>query len=284
MKKSYQPPISIDKQIENLVSLGLEIEDTSYAKDVLNRVSYYRLIKAYSITLKEDGRYIEGTTFENIVELYLFDMEFRHILFSLIEHIEVYLRAVITNYYSLEYGNFGYKNLNNYGKNNYQKNTLDELEREINRNRKSPFIRNFKDNYEGGEIPLYAAIEVASLGTLSKMYKNMKNDDKKAISTTFGVDYVYLESWIENLAYVRNICAHHGRLYGSKLTKTPKLYKEYLKKGVSNNTIFASSLNLKVLAENKHYNEFYSKLSKIIDKYPLVDLQHLGFVNNWQTF
>ncbi|KFA56972.1 Abi family protein [Mageeibacillus indolicus] len=284
MKKSYQPPISIDKQIENLVSLGLEIEDTSYAKDVLNRVSYYRLIKAYSITLKEDGRYIEGTTFENIVELYLFDMEFRHILFSLIEHIEVYLRAVITNYYSLEYGNFGYKNLNNYGKNNYQKNTLDELEREINRNRKSPFIRNFKDNYEGGEIPLYAAIEVASLGTLSKMYKNMKNDDKKAISTTFSVDYVYLESWIENLAYVRNICAHHGRLYGSKLTKTPKLYKEYLKKGVSNNTIFASILNLKVLAENKHYNEFHSKLSKIIDKYPLVDLQHLGFVNNWQTF
>lgn len=284
MKKSYQPPISIDKQIENLVSLGLEIEDTSYAKDVLNRVSYYRLIKAYSITLKEDGRYIEGTTFENIVELYLFDMEFRHILFSLIEHIEVYLRAVITNYFSLKYGNFGYKNLNNYGKNNYQKNTLDELEREINRNRKSPFIRNFKDNYEGGEIPLYAAIEVASLGTLSKMYKNMKNDDKKAISTTFGVDYVYLESWIENLAYVRNICAHHGRLYGSKLTKTPKLYKEYLKKGVSNNTIFASILNLKVLAENKHYNEFHSKLSKIIDKYPLVDLQHLGFVNNWQTF
>ena len=89
MKKSYQPPIGIDKQIENLVSLGLEIKDTSYAKDVLNRVSYYRLIKAYSITLKEDGRYIEGTTFENIVELYLFDMEFRHILFSLIEHIEV---------------------------------------------------------------------------------------------------------------------------------------------------------------------------------------------------
>ena len=284
MKKSYQPPISIDKQIENLVSLGLEIKDTSYAKDVLNRISYYRLIKAYSITLKEDGRYIEGTTFENIVELYLFDMEFRHILFSLIEHIEVYLRAVITNYYSLEYGNFGYKNLNNYGKNNYQKNTLDELEREINRNRKSPFIRNFKDNYEGGEIPLYAAIEVASFGTLSKMYKNMKNDDKKAISTTFGVDYVYLESWIENLAYVRNICAHHGRLYGSKLTKTPKLYKEYLKKGVSNNTIFASILDLKVLAENEYYDEFYSKLSKIIDKYPLVDLKHLGFVNNWQTF
>lgn len=43
-------------------------------------------------------------------------------------------------------------------------------------------------------------------------------------------------------------------------------------------------LILKVLAENEHYNKFYSKLSKIIDKYPLVDLKHLGFVNNRQTF
>ena len=89
MKKSHQAPIDVDKQIENLISLGLQIEDKNYAKNVLSRVSYYRLIKACSRTLKEDQKYIEGTTFEDIVDLYLFDMEFRHILFSLIEHIEV---------------------------------------------------------------------------------------------------------------------------------------------------------------------------------------------------
>ena len=93
--------MSISKQIENLISLDLEIEDKNYAKSVLDRVSYYRIVKAHSITLKENGKYIDGTTFENIVDLYLFDMELRHILFSLIEHIEVYLRAVITNYLSL---------------------------------------------------------------------------------------------------------------------------------------------------------------------------------------
>lgn len=99
MKKSHQDPIDLNEQIENLISLGLVIEYKGYAKSVLNRVSYYRLVKAYSITLKENGKYIEKTTFENIVELYLFDMELRHILFSLIEHIEVYLRAVITNFF-----------------------------------------------------------------------------------------------------------------------------------------------------------------------------------------
>ena len=283
MKKSHQAPIDVDKQIENLISLGLQIEDKNYAKNVLSRVSYYRLIKAYSRTLKEDQKYIEGTTFEDIVDLYLFDMEFRHILFSLIEHIEVYLRAVITNYFSLKYGNFGYKDINNYKKKNLQINILNELDREIKRNKKSPFIRNFKENYKGGEIPLYAVIEVASFGILSKMFKNMENEDKKKISKVFDVDYTYLESWIENLAYVRNICAHYGRLYGAKLTKTPKLYGEYLRHGISNNTIFASVINLKILAEPDYYNKFLNDLIYIIDKYPSVDLKNLGFIEEWRS-
>lgn len=282
MKKSHQDPIDLNEQIENLISLGLEIENGNHAKNVLNRVSYYRLIKAYSITLKEDGKYTEGTTFKNIVDLYLFDMEFRHILFSLIEHIEVYLRAIITNYFSLKYGNFGYKDIENYKKKNYQISTLKELEKEIKRNKKSPFIQNFKENYEGGEVPFYAAIEVASFGTLSKMYKNMENEDKREIAKIFDVDYTYLESWIENLSYVRNICAHYGRLYGAKLTKAPKLYREYLKLGVSNNTIFASVLNLKILADPEYYKKFYINLLKIIDKYPSVDLKHLGFIEDWK--
>ncbi|URN40687.1 Abi family protein [Peptoniphilus genitalis] len=281
MKKTYQAPIDVSKQIENLISLGLEIEDKNYAESLLNRVFYYRLIKAYSITLKEDGKYIDGTTFENIVDLYLFDMELRHILFSLIEYIEVYLRAVITNYFSLKYGNFGYKDISNYKKKNFQKSTLKELEREIKRNKKSPFIHNFKENYEGGKIPFYVAIEVASFGTLSKLYKNMENEDKKEIAKEFEVDYIYLESWIENLSYVRNICAHYGRLYGAKLTKTPKLYKEYLNQGISNNTIFASKINLKILAEDDYYDKFHTDLLELINKYPSVELKYLGFIEKW---
>ena len=283
MKKSHQAPIDVNEQIENLISLDLQIEDKDYAKSVLNRVSYYRLVKAYSITLKENGKYIEATTFENIVDLYLFDMELRHILFSLIEHIEVHLRAVITNYFSLKYGNFGYKDLSNYKKKNFQKSTIKELEREVKRNKKSPFIHNFEKNYKDGEIPFYAAIEVASFGTLSKMYKNMENEDKKEIAKEFEVDYIYLESWIENLSYVRNICAHFGRLYGAKLTKTPKLYKEYLNQGISNNTIFASIINLKILAEDDYYDKFHSDLLEIINKYPSAELNHLGFIRNWQS-
>lgn len=283
MKKIYQEPISIENQVKNLIDLGLLVEDKSYAKKILGRISYYRLIKAYSITLKKDGRYISGISFEDIVSLYKFDRELRQLIFEIIEHIEVSLRAVITNYFSLKYGNFGYKDLSNVGKyKNRYKEALNDLERETKRNRRSPFIKNFKDNYEGGEIPLYAVIEVASFGTLSKMYKNMKNEDKSKIAKVFHTDYHYFESWIENFAYIRNICAHYGRLYGAKLTKSPKLYKEYLKNNISNNTIFATLVNLKIVSEEENYKNFYHDLIALIARYENIELRHVGFIENWK--
>ena len=283
MKKIYQEPISIENQVKNLIDLGLLVEDKTYAKKILGRISYYRLIKAYSITLKKDGRYISEISFEDILSLYKFDRELRQLIFEIIEHIEVSLRAVITNYFSLKYGNFGYKDLSNVGKyKNRYKEALNDLERETKRNRRSPFIKNFKDNYEGGEIPLYAVIEVASFGTLSKMYKNMKNEDKSKIAKVFHTDYHYFESWIENFAYIRNICAHYGRLYGAKLTKSPKLYKEYLKKNISNNTIFATSVNLKIVSEEENYKKFYHDLTELIARYENIELRHVGFIENWK--
>lgn len=44
MKKAHKDPIDLDNQIENLISLGLIIEDREYAKSVLKRVSYYRFL------------------------------------------------------------------------------------------------------------------------------------------------------------------------------------------------------------------------------------------------
>ena len=55
----------------------------------------------------------------------------------------------------------------------------------------------------------------------------MKQEDKKAVAQTYGVKYTYLESWIEHIAFVRNICAHYGRLHNMNLSKTPALYKQY---------------------------------------------------------
>ncbi len=281
--KKHPLPIDIYKQIQNLKELGLGIVDEDNAKYVLSNISYYRIVKAYSTTLKTNGKYKANTSFEDIVNLYKFNSELRSILFKIIEHIEISLRANVSNYFSLKYGSLEYKNLDNIGKHKDRYlDTISELEREIKRNRRTPFIRNFRNNYENGAIPFYAAVEVSSFGTLSKIYKNLKNEDKNEIAKFYGVEYFYFESFIENFAYIRNICAHYGGLYNVRMSKSPKLYKKYRNQNISNNTLFASILSLKLVTTKKIFYDFYSELKYLIDKYDNVEVKYMGFPKNWQ--
>ena len=85
----------------------------------------------------------------------------------------------------------------------YHSDALKEINKEIRRNSKAPFIKNYRDNYDPPEIPMYAAVEVFSLGTLSKFFKNMASEDKKEMAKIYGEPYTFLESWFESISYVR---------------------------------------------------------------------------------
>lgn len=284
--KQHQEPMTIEEQVQNLKGIGLLITDEEYAKKILNDISYFRLIKAYSLGLKvKNGSYVSGTTFEQIVELYLFNANFRQITFAQIEKIEVNMRCRIANYFAEKYGVLGYLNPNNFSDPAYHSIFLNDIEDEIRRNSKAPFVRNFKDNYEGGELPIYALTEIFSFGTLSKFFKNMLNPDKKAISKTFDIGYTYLESWIESIAYVRNICAHYGRLYNAKLSKTPLLYQEYTKAGIKNNRMFGILLCMKhILKNDSRWNLYVDEIEILIEKYEKINIETMGFPENWKDF
>lgn len=110
----------------------------------------------------------------------------------------------------------------------------------------------------------------------------MKNEDKKEIAKTFNIGYTYFESWIESIAYVRNICAHYGRLYNAKLSKTPILYKQYNKDRIRNNRIFGVLLCLKELFKSDlQWNIFVDTLEALFEKYENIDKQTMGFPENW---
>ena len=284
--KKQQVPLTVEEQIENLYKLGLIIEDEESAKTLLNDVSYFRLIKAFSLNLKpKNGNYKPNVTFNTIVQLYKFNCKFRQQLFPIIERIEINLRCRLANYFSSKYGVLGYEDPKNFRNPEYHLSFLDDIAHEVKRNSKSPFVKNFKDNYEDGKIPFYALVELFSFGTLSKFFKNMKNDDKKAVSATYGVPYKYLESWIESIAFVRNLCAHYGRLYNAKLSKTPELYKEYTNKGVGNNRVFCILLCLKhLITDDTHWIEFVDSIDDLIRKYPSVKISSMGFPENWKEY
>ena len=282
--KVHQPPMTIDEQVENLKNNGLIVDDEEYAKRILNDVSYFRLVKAYSLILKpKNGNYDNKTTFREIVDLYLFNANLRQIIFPEIEKIEVNVRCRIANYFSEQYGVLGYLETKNFVDDVYYKEFMEDIEQEIRRNSKAPFVRNFRENYEGGNLPIYALVEVFSFGTLSKFFKNMHNKDKKEIAKTFGVGYTYFESWLESISYVRNICAHYGRLYNAKMAKTPKLYKEYTQAGIGNNRIFGVLLCMKnLLKSDSQWDLFVDKIEMLLDKYESVQINTMGFPENWK--
>lgn len=285
-EKEHQAPLTVDEQIQNLCDLGLIIEDKEYAKSFLNDVSYFRLIKAYSLGLKpKNGNYNVGASFSQIVQLYKFNCNFRQLLFAMIERIEVNLRCRLANYFSSKYGVLGYEDPANFQNAEHHAAFLEDINHEINRNRKSPFVRNFQTNYKGGKIPMYALVELFSFGALSKFFKNMKNEDKKAIASTYGVPYPYFESWIESIAYVRNLCAHYGRLYNAKLTKTPTLYKQHRLAGIKNIRIYSVLVCISLLIpHDEHWEDFVDQLEAFIRKYPAVRIDTMGFPTNWRDY
>lgn len=282
-KKQHQPACSVEELIENLKEKGLVIPDEEAARKFLDEVSYFRVVKAYSLGLKEkNGDYYPGVTFDEIVELYTFNTQFRQLLFPQIERIEVTLRSRVATYFSTAYGVLGYYERTNFDSAKFHLEFLDDKKREVGYNSRSPFIKNFKKNYEGGDIPFYALVEVLTFGTLSKFYKNLLPEAKKAIASSYGVNYDYLQSWLESISHVRNICAHYGRLYNAKLSKAPTLYKEYSRQGIRNYTIFAVLLCIKHLIPNDYrWEVFLDELSELFKSCPHVKKETMGFPENW---
>ena len=284
MSKKQQRPLTVPEQIENLKQLNLQIDDESFANQFLNHVSYFRFIKAYSLGLKpRNGCYSDSVTFEHLVDLYEFNTEFRQLLFPQIEKIEVTLRCRLSNHFCVTYGVLGYQDPQNFSSSVFHHSFMQEAQNEIKRNRRAPFVKNFQENYEDGAIPFYALVEIFSFGTLSKFFKNLKNPDKKAIASTYQVAFPYLESWIESISYVRNICAHYGRLYNTKLTKKPKLYKEDQALGVSNERIFGVLCCMKhLLSEDASWGKFLYDMATLFRKHPKTDIKTMGFPQNWK--
>lgn len=107
--KYTKQPYTNSSHIKLLKERGLIITDEIRAVKYLDSISYYRL-SGYMFHLQnksDNDRFIEGTTFDEIINLYKFDKALRGIILEYIERIEVCLRAKLSNKYSIKYGFFG---------------------------------------------------------------------------------------------------------------------------------------------------------------------------------
>jgi len=92
--------------------------------------------------------------------------------------------------------------------------------------------------------PCWMVSEVISLGRWSYVFSCIKNrEDQKAISRVFGVHYRILDSWMQSIVYLRNLCAHHNRIWNRIFVISPKKMKS-LEQYLDCNTSFAAQATI----------------------------------------
>jgi len=223
-------PLPIENQIDLLISRGMVIPDWDRAFRYLSHISYFRL-RGYWIPFEtpdngKDHHFKEGTSFDDVLDLYIFDRKFRLLMLEAIERVEISFRAHFANELGVCYGSHFYLDGKYIHSTRIHSGLIASLQTEIDRSTEL-FIAHYKKTYDNPPLPpVWAAAEVMSFGQLSLWFKNLKTrSDRNRVGKPYGIDEIILQSFMHHLTFIRNITAHHGRLWNRRMTITMKLPK-----------------------------------------------------------
>lgn len=236
--KPLKPWISYADQLHQLLHRGLQVDDRAAALDYLERLGYYRLSgywyplraidTAASATQGKAVRldtFVPGSRFEDVVRLYVFDKKLRLLALDALERIEMAVRVDVAHLLGQRnplahedpaclHGNFTKKRIPSgpdAGKTQHEV-WLAKYHAMLNRARKEPFVAHHRQQY--GALPIWAAIEVWDFGLLSKLFAGMQFADQQAIAAIYGAaEGKTFEQWLRSLNFIRNVAAHHSRLW-----------------------------------------------------------------------
>lgn len=302
-----KPSRTVDEQLLLLESRGMKFRDKEVAREWLRRISYYRL-KGYWWGMQDDvvnHHFRDGSWFEDVIKRYEFDKELKVVLFRAIESLEIALRTKLIYHMSQDYGSLWYMNPAVVHNGRLHQDHLLHLQDEFKMSGEV-FVKDFlqkhpnqlartQRGYQSDQDPdAWIIMEVATLGELSKWYKNIAHQlpAKSRIANEFGFNlHSELSSWLESMAYIRNIIAHHSRLWGRNMVKRPSMLQ------TAPNPWLGRPL---VQVEEKRAFHLISALLYMCDavglgdrlrmdiyrlmwKYRDLPVHGLGFFNDWQT-
>jgi len=288
--------VTVQKQIEILQERGLIIDNLKLAEKYLYNISYYRLGEYWYVMQSDKEKHIfkPNSHFKDVLSLYNFDADLRILLFEVIEKIEISLRTKMIYQLSLEKDPWWFQNFDLFINRQALVKTLASIETELSRSRDS-FIKNHYKKHKDDKRfpPAWKSLEKTSLGSLSKLYGNLKHTTKSkdTIAKEFGaVNHTYLPSWLQSIAQIRNFCAHHSRLWNKNLPGTVKLLPKPPNSWVSKvpkqhefSKLYVHLCLMKYLLNTIKPNDFTERLDSLFKKYPNVDPNALGMKENWQS-
>lgn len=235
-----KPPLTHDLLVDRLAERGLEIPEPERASRYLRHIGYYRL-SPYSIPFQQgspDHLFRKGTTFDGVLDLYVFDRALRLLIMDALERVEVAVRAALTDHMSTTYDDPHWYSDATHFRDQARHARLLKIVRDIcdARLHGSPdagedelvhrsALEHYLTTYGTPELPpSWLMVESLSIGQLTSLYRNLRRRaDRTAVAGSIGVTAPVLESWMQTYVRVRNICAHHGRLWNVGLGVYPAI-------------------------------------------------------------
>lgn len=295
---------NLDEQVDILKHKGLIISDEKFAKDVLLRENYFFLNGYRHLFVNKDRTFKQGTRFEELYSLFLFDRRLRNIMFKYLLVIENNLKSIFSYQLSKKYG---YKEKDYLKNNNFTtapekqaqlNDLLRKMKRQIRVNgSQHTATQHYAINY--GYIPLWILVKVLSFGIISELYQVLKIDDQKEIASIYGIEYETLIVYLPILANYRNLCAHEDILYENRtqkaiddtvyhqLLKIEKEEDEYVK---GKYDLFALIIIMKQLLRQEEFKNMTLEIDNVVEtlNYNLNTikiedvLNRMGFPINWK--
>ncbi|NQW85093.1 MAG: Abi family protein [Alcaligenaceae bacterium] len=316
-----KPYLSFQQQLALLKARGLEVHDNATALAYLNRIGYYRL-SAYwyplrvpliiqdqltqKIEIIRQDQFKSGSSFEHALKLYVFDKRLRLLLLDAIERVEVAIRVDIADTLGARdtfahinsdmlHGSFT-KKVKSSGQTAYQE-WLQKYNMVLARS-KDDFFKHCKRKY-GLPLPIWISVEIWDFGMLSMFYQGMQAVDKSSIAAKYDIqNFQVMESWLRALNFVRNVAAHHSRLWNKNLVdqpKFPKLGEIVAFDPIVNDLRISNEVGtrlygvvcilihlLKVISPNSSWRD---RLRQMIDQFPPIPslcVADMGFPQRWQ--
>lgn len=297
--KYVKTPTTPEQQVTLLLDRGMQIADPASARFYLSHIGYYRL-RGYWLPFEEpkrDGethRFVAGTTFESVLNLYTFDRELRLLVTDAVERIEISVRNQWVDVLAASHGPHAYLDSSLFAGHRQYGRSLAEIASEFERS-KEQYVRHYKSKYTQPDLPpLWAVVGIMTLGQFSHWFSNLKRKSTKArIARVYALDESVLSSFLHHLSFIRNVCAHHGRLWNREVTLTMELPRKKPASLVPNldygpdpnqaprkiyNTLAMLAYLMDCISPGHHWK---IRLKGLIDSHA-IDVRHMGFPKDWE--
>ena len=150
------------------------------------------------------------------------------------------------------------------------------------------FVSAFKDKYSNPLPASWMIMEITSFGSLSMLYKNLKGSkEKREIAHYFGLADTVFQTWLHSIVYLRNVCAHHSRLWNRNMSIQPEMPKTPHKQWLqytnisTKKTYFILCMINYLLQTVNPKNTFKNRFRDMIEDYPNIDVKAMGFPIDW---